>query len=98
MLPIHIQLVPSVLLTSFQQTPAKGQTVNISSFAGYCHYYLGFPGGARVEEPTCQCRGCNRHGFSSWVRRIPWRRAQQPTPVFLPREAHGQKRLVGYDL
>ena len=27
----------------------------------------------------------------SWVRRIPWRKAWQPTPVFLPGESHGQR-------
>jgi len=27
---------------------------------------------------------------------IPWRRAWQPTPVFLPGESHGQRSLVGY--
>jgi len=27
---------------------------------------------------------------------MPWRRAWQPTPVFLPRESHGQRSLVGY--
>ena len=27
---------------------------------------------------------------------IPWKRAQQPTPVFLPAESHGQRNLVGY--
>ena len=37
-----------------------------------------------------------RHGFGSWVGKIPWRRAWQPTPVFLPRESHGQRSLVGY--
>ena len=26
----------------------------------------------------------------------PWKRAWQPTPVFLPGESHGQRRLVGY--
>ena len=26
----------------------------------------------------------------------PWRRAQQPTPVFTPGESHGQRRLVSY--
>ena len=31
-----------------------------------------------------------------WVRKIPWRRAWQPTPVFLPEESHGQRSLVGY--
>ena len=28
--------------------------------------------------------------------RFPWRRAWQPTPVFLPGESHGQRSLVGY--
>ena len=28
--------------------------------------------------------------------RSPWRRAWQPTPVFLPGESHGQRRLAGY--
>ena len=27
---------------------------------------------------------------------IPWRRAWQSTPVFLPEEFHGQRSLVGY--
>ena len=29
---------------------------------------------------------------------IPWRRAWQPTPAFLPRKSHGQRSLVGYSL
>ena len=37
-----------------------------------------------------------RHVFNPGVRKIPWRRAWQPTPVFLPGESHGQKSLVGY--
>ena len=39
-----------------------------------------------------------RPGFNSWVEKIPWRRPWQPTPVFLPRESHGQRSLVGYSL
>ena len=35
-------------------------------------------------------------GFNPWVRKIPWRRAWQSSPVFLPKEPHGQRRLVGY--
>ena len=31
----------------------------------------------------------------SWFGMIPWRRAWQPTPVFLPREPHGQRNLAG---
>ena len=34
--------------------------------------------------------------FDPWVGKIPWRRAWQFTPVFLPGESHGQKSLVGY--
>ena len=34
--------------------------------------------------------------FHPWVRKIPWRREWQPTPVFLPEESYGQKSLVGY--
>ena len=30
------------------------------------------------------------------VGKIPWRRAWQPTPVFLLGESHGQRRLAGY--
>ena len=33
---------------------------------------------------------CRRPGFDPWVRKIPWRREWQPTPVFLPGESHGQ--------
>ena len=39
-----------------------------------------------------------RPGFDPWVGKIPWRRAWQPTPVFLPGESHGQRSLAGYSL
>jgi len=35
-------------------------------------------------------------GSNIWVRKIPWRREWQPTPVFLPEEFPGQRSLVGY--
>ena len=57
---------------------------------------LGFLGGASGKELACQCRRCKRRGFDPWVRKIPWRRKQQPTLVFLPRESHGQRSLAGY--
>ena len=31
-----------------------------------------------------------------WVRKIPWRRAWQPTPAFLPGESHGPRSLAGH--
>ena len=37
---------------------------------------------------ACQCRRHKKWGFNPWVRKIPWRREWQLTPVFLPRESH----------
>ena len=34
--------------------------------------------------------------FHPWVEKIPWRRKQLPTPVFLPGESYGQRTLAGY--
>ena len=34
--------------------------------------------------------------WSPWVGKIPWRREQLPTPVFLPEEFHGQRSLMSY--
>ena len=56
----------------------------------------GFPGGISGKEPASQCRRHKRCRFNPWVRKIPWRRQWQPTPVFLPGESHGQRSLVGY--
>ena len=57
---------------------------------------VGFPGGTSGQELTCQCRRHKRQGFHLWVRKILWRRARQPTAVFLPGESHGQRSLAGY--
>jgi len=47
-------------------------------------YEPGFLGSSSGKEPTC--RRHKRHRFNPWVGKIPWRRAWQPTPVFLPLE------------
>ena len=57
---------------------------------------MGFPSCTSGKEPTWQCRGCKRHGFHSWVCKIPWRRKWQPTPVFLPGKFQGQRILAGH--
>ena len=46
-------------------------------------------------ESACQWRRRKRHWFDPWIRKIPQRRTWQPTPVFLPRESHRQRSLVG---
>ena len=45
------------------------------------------------KNSACQCRRCR---FDPWVGKISWRRAQQPTRVFLPGEFHGQRSLASY--
>ena len=74
---------------------------------------MGFPGGVSGKEPAYQHRrqivthDCatkhstaqyKRIGFDPWAGKIPWRRAWQPTPWFLPGESHGQRSLPGYNL
>ena len=46
-----------------------------------------------VKKSACPCW---RRGFDPWVRKIPWRRKKQPTPIFLPGEFHGQRSLMSY--
>ena len=51
------------------------------------YMHPGFPGGTSGKEPPCQCRRHKRHGLNIWVRKIPSRKAWQPTQVFLPEES-----------
>ena len=78
-------------------------TIQDKNYTYICKH-MGFPGSVSGKEPTCQCRRHKRSGFNPWVGKIPWRRAWQLIPVFLPGESHGQKRLqsigsqrVGHD-
>ena len=61
---------------------------------GTC-FQLGFPGGVNGKEPACQRR---RRKFDPWVRKIPWRRKQQPPPISLSGKSHGQRSLAGTSL
>ena len=45
------------------------------------------------KESVCQCRRCD---FNLWVGKIPQRRKQQTTPVFLPKISYEQRSLAGY--
>ena len=55
------------------------------------------PDNSAGEESACNA-GDTRDRFDPWVRKIPWRRKWQYTPVFLPEKPHGQRRLAGYSL
>ena len=48
----------------------------------YCSAFL-------VAQTVRDLFAIKRYRFDPWVRKIPWRREWQPTPVFLPAEFHG---------
>ena len=48
-----------------------------------------------LKESICQSTRVKRRGFIPWVGKISWRRAWQPTAVFLPGEPHGQRSTAG---
>ena len=45
-------------------------------------------GGSVVKKSLCQYMRHRRHGFNPCVKKIPWRRKWQPTPVFFPGKFH----------
>ena len=49
-----------------------------------------------IAEMVRLCLQCGRPEFDPWVRKIPWSREWQPTPLFLPEEFHGQRSLADY--
>ena len=68
------------------QRPCRAVTVDSS--------IVGLPCVSNGKKKIClQCR---RPRVDPWVGKAPWRRAWQPTPVFLPGESHGQRSLAGY--
>ena len=54
---------------------------------------MGFPGGSGFKESACNSGAL---GLISGLGGYPLRREQQPTPVLLPGEFHGQRSLAGY--
>ena len=50
--------------------------------------------GVKVRRETGPPRWLS--GDDPWVRRIPWRRKWQPTPVFLAEKSYGQRSVAGY--
>ena len=77
---------------AMQKTPVQclGQEDSLKKGSLPTPVFLGFPGGSNLPLMG------KRPGFDPWVGKIPWSRAWQSTPVFLPGESHGRRSLVGY--
>ena len=68
---------------------AKSRT-RLSDFTHSLMQLLGLPWWLRGQSICRQC------GFNPWVRKTPWRRKWQPTPVFSPGKSHEWRSLEGY--
>ena len=84
----------SKMMISEQEWKAPGKLEPLSTKElRICLLIFGVPWCIKQERICLQCK---RPRFHPWVRKIPWRREQQPIPVFLPGESHGQRSLAGY--
>ena len=59
-------------------------------------FYRLFPAASVVKILLANAGNVRNASSITGSGRSPWRRAQQPTPVFLPGESYGQRNLVDY--
>ena len=78
--------VPTVFLSDWcsLNLEERGSAISLEKASGWV-----------LSETGDQPRGW-KHGFNSWVGKIPWSRTWQPTAVFLPGKFHGQRNLRGH--
>ena len=72
----------AVSLASLYTYTRRHTKYNIGNFGNFSGGSDGKESARNTEDPV------------SWVGKIPWRREQLPTPLFLPGEFHGQRSLV----
>ena len=80
-------------IASFPDWSAKNDSITTVSFP---HYSGAAPLVAQLVKNPPANAADKRHGLDPRVRKIPWRRKWQPTPVLLPGEVCGQRNLTGY--
>jgi len=59
--------------------------------------FIVLPSASQVAQMIKNLPAMQKAGFDPWVRKIPWRREWQNTPVSLPGKFHRQRSLVGYN-
>ena len=50
----------------------------------------------KEKKHNCSAEEAGRCRLDVWIRKISWRRAWQPTAVFLPGKSHKERILKGY--
>ena len=93
-LQTSIYCIAQGTILNILQSPIMENNLIKNIFLYVQHTYIwGFPG---RSDGKSVCLQCGRPGFDPWVRKIPWRRKWQPTPVLLPGKSHRWRSLVGY--
>ena len=90
-------LIRSVSPSVHRPTPShpfKGidAAVVLPHIVSFLSLLEGFLRGSNSKKSACNVRD---QGSIPGSGRFPWRKARWPTPVFLPRESHGLRRLAG---
>ena len=84
---------PSLFLLGHQRAlvdfPVLYSRFSLVIYFIHSDVYMGFPGGSVVLNLPAYAGDTGDTG-SSWVRKIPWSRKWQPTPVFLPGKFQGR--------
>jgi len=90
---------PKFILHISKRISSQKSYVTLTEFTSLCPEYWASHVALAIKNllPASQCRRPKRQGFDLWVRKIPWRREWQPTPVFVPGESYGQRSLAGYN-
>ena len=82
-------IFPSIRVFSESALASGGQILDPGIVA------KGFPGGSVGKETACNA-GDTGDTDHPWTGEVHWRKAWQPTPLFLSREFYGQRNLTGY--
>ena len=70
--------------------------VHTDTYMYICTHIHRLPRWCSGKESAYQYRRHKRCRFDIWVRKIPWSRKWEPTPIILPEKFRGQRSLVGY--
>ena len=91
--PLELKVVDTILSLVAAPVISLRGCIFLHGFPTPCsHFWL--PRWLSGTESTCQYRRHRRCRLDPWVRKIPWQRKWQPTPIFLPGKSPGKRSLA----
>ena len=79
----RVQLLATPWTAAYEAPPSMGFSRQ-ECWSGVPLLLPGFSQWYSGKESAWWCRRRKRHGFNPWIRKIPWSKKWQPTPIFLP--------------